>query len=650
MQNWRFGRKIASGYILAVGIGTCGSLVGLVVADYFQGQGIYQLRDATTQARLLSDLLRNLQTAQLAMYQAQDPRRSLAQRTLLQQDAEAAVQQVQTKAEELKTYLQGDQAWLVADPQAIIAQTQGVLVALEVYLHGVEQGIQTTANLSSATLRWPQATHERAWLTLITADRQLTHWVLSTHSQLEQAEVDLESAQGLEKGIIIGSLGLAAILAGMIAMQVTRRITAPLIQATNVAEMVAATGDLSQRVGITTTDEVGRLGRSLDQLITTVAERNVALDQAVREARHQAATLHSTLNHLHNTQAQLIQSEKSALLGQVTAGVAHEINNPAGFIYGNLAYLSTHLQDILALVALYEQGHTSTSPEVQELVEVIDLDFMRADLPSLIQSMQLGVERINKIVASLRLFTRLDEAEMKRIDLHQTLESVLTILASRLCAQNHRPAIALQTCYGELPPIECYASQISHVLMHLITNAIDAIDARWSAERQSPPATAQPSPTLTLETASPRSGWVTLTIHDTGVGIPAELRDRIFEVFYTTKPAGQGTGLGLAITHQVVVEQHGGTLTCTSDAGQGTTFKIGLPTHLSPNPTWQPHFGLSAMKEQPQRLASPDLDPLSPSWQDLRQGPRQNLNPPDRQPPDAPSQDNSPNPIQATLG
>ncbi len=644
IHNWRFGRKIAAGYILAVGIGTCGSLIGLVVADYFQGQGIYQLHDATAQSRLLGDLLRNLQTARLAMYQAQDSNRSPAQRTLFQQDAETALQQMRSKAEELKTYLRGNRAWLVADPETIIAQTQGALVALEVYLHGVEQGIHTTIDPAAPPSRWPQATHERAWLTLITVDRQMTHWVMATHSQLEQAEVDLENAQGLEKGIIIGSLGLAAVIAGIMALQVTRRITAPLIQVANVAETVASTGDLSQRVGITTTDEVGRLGRSLDQLIAAVAQRNADLDQAVRDARHQAATLHNTLNDLYTTQTQLIQSEKSALLGQVTAGVAHEINNPASFIYGNLAYLSTHLQDILALVALYEQGHPRTSPEVEDLAEAIDLDFMREDLPKLIQSMQLGVERIKKIVVSLRLFARLDESEMKSIDLHETLESVLTILASRLCAQDCRPAIALQTHYGQLPPIECYASQISHVLMHLITNAIDAIDTAWNAERRSSPAANSTPPILTLETVAPSPGWIMLTIRDTGIGIPADVCDRIFDVFYTTKPAGQGTGLGLAIAHQVVVEQHGGRLTCTSEPGQGTTFEIRLPTRLNPTHTWQPNLGLPIRESPPQELAPQEVVPKSLNPLDFHPS---DPSPPDQNPADQSLPDRNPADLQS---
>ncbi|WP_393010120.1 sensor histidine kinase [Limnothrix redekei] len=574
ISNWHFSQKIALGYVLAIATGVVGSLAGIALADHFQGRGVAQLHDATTQVQLLSDLRSNLQAARLAIDEAGDDEIPAAQRQLFQQDAIAAIQAARDLANELTAYLKQNPQWLADRPDRLLHLANQSVADLQEYANQqVLMQQANEANQSAAQKEAKEAAEALEWKALAGADRTLARLVTTAHGQAEQAEVLLEEAQGLEKGIVILSLLLSAAVAGVIAMRVTRAIVNPLVRAATVAQGVAETGDFSQRVGITSQDEVGSLAQALDTLIERVAERNQELADAADLASSQARTLYRTLMDLRRTQAQLIQTEKMSLLGQVVAGVAHEINNPTSFIYGNLIHVTEGVSHLLELLTLYEAGHGPHSPEIRSLVEQLDLEFVREDLPQLMASMRSGAERIRAIVLSLRLFARLDEAEVKAINLPQSLDSVLTILGSRLCAQAHRPAIVVQLDYGPLPPIECYAGQLNQVLMHILTNAIDAID---EAFRQRPD---RPL-TLKLATRTLDPDWVSLAITDSGLGIPVSEQSRIFELFYTTKPVGKGSGMGLAIAQQVIVEKHGGTIDCES-GNWGTTFTLKLPVRLA---------------------------------------------------------------------
>ncbi|MFP4219450.1 MAG: PAS domain S-box protein [Phormidium sp.] len=305
----------------------------------------------------------------------------------------------------------------------------------------------------------------------------------------------------------------------------------------------------------------------------TIAIQQAVLYQQSRQSEQRAiaktAELEHTLKQLQQTQTQLIQAEKMSGLGQLVAGVAHEINNPVGFIFGNLVHAKEYSHDLLELIGLYQQHCCESHPEIEAFIEEIDLDYLSEDMPNLFNSIETGALRIQKIVRSLRTFSRLDEAEVKTINLNESLDSTLMILASRLRGNATRPDIELVCDYGELPEISCYAGALNQVFMNLINNAVDAIDDSGKTPG-----------VLTLETAVGDNSII-IKVRDNGSGIPEDVRDRIFDPFYTTKPVGQGTGLGLSISYQIIVERHQGTLTCDSTPGEGSTFAIELPLNKS---------------------------------------------------------------------
>jgi len=328
----------------------------------------------------------------------------------------------------------------------------------------------------------------------------------------------------------------------------------------------------------------------LEVLRMLSAQAAVSLDNALLyasvEQKVQARTqelnekntrLQQTLVELQRTQTQLIQSEKMSSLGQMVAGVAHEINNPVGFIYGNLTPASEYVQDLLSLIRVYQQEYPNPTALVEETTEEIDLDFIVEDLQKLLDSMKVGAERIGNIVLSLRNFSRLDEAEKKLVDLHEGIDNTLMILQPRLRASGQEVEIELVTDYGDVPPITCYPSQLNQVFMNILSNSIDALEeARKQGEQR---ATA---PTITICTAIADPNTVQIRISDNGPGIPEKIRQRIFDPFFTTKPVGKGTGLGLSIGYSIVVERHGGELSCHSELGNGTEFVIEIPIINAP--------------------------------------------------------------------
>jgi two-component system, NtrC family, sensor kinase len=328
------------------------------------------------------------------------------------------------------------------------------------------------------------------------------------------------------------------------------------------------------------------------RMITDITERKqaeVALRESESQLRAKNRQLKQTLHQLKQTQAQLIQNEKMVSLGQMVAGIAHEINNPVSFIYGNIAYAHQYATDLLNLIQLYAKDHPEPDAELQNTIKAIDLKFIALDFPRLLNSMKEGANRIREIVLSLRNFSRLDEAQIKSVNLHEGLDNTLLLLGHRLKEHAGKPRIEVRKEYGQLPLVECYAGSINQVFMNLLSNAIDALEP-------------QPEPrAITIRTevvpkdkgefgeqqanlinisqpASPLfSQWVVIRIADNGPGIPLKVKKKIFDPFFTTKPVGVGTGLGLAIAHSIIVEKHRGTLTCNTTLGEGTEFVIELP-------------------------------------------------------------------------
>jgi light-regulated signal transduction histidine kinase (bacteriophytochrome) len=331
-----------------------------------------------------------------------------------------------------------------------------------------------------------------------------------------------------------------------------------------------------------------------------------SLDAAAAD-QAKAEQLTKALTDLQNTQAQLIQTEKMSSLGQLVAGVAHEINNPVNFIYGNLSHANEYSKDLLCLLELYRQHNPNPNPEISECEEAIDLEFLVEDLPKIVASMRVGAERIRQLVISLRNFSRLDRAEKTGVDIHEGIDSTLLILQHRIKAKSDREAIEIIKEYGKLPLVECYGSSLNQVFMNLVSNAVDALEMGQieritgaEALRTSAAVTSLSSeknavdlgnkkvineclipnilsPCIRIRTQLIDKKNVEICIADNGHGIPKELISHIFNPFFTTKPVGRGTGLGLSISYQIVVEKHKGILKCVSIPGHGTEFWIQIP-------------------------------------------------------------------------
>ncbi|MEG4942155.1 ATP-binding protein [Microcoleus sp. F4-D5] len=315
---------------------------------------------------------------------------------------------------------------------------------------------------------------------------------------------------------------------------------------------------------------------------------NTALQASVAREREKTANLETAMSELKRAQTQLVQSERMSSLGQLVAAVAYEVTNPINFIYGNLSYANEYSQKMIDLLQLYDQNYPSPSPEIQAQIEAVELEFIVEDLPKLLGSMKVGANRIREIVQSLRNFSRIDESEIKPVDIHDGLDSALLILSNRLKPKPDRPAIHLIKKYGSLPLVECYAVQINQVFMNVLTNAIDALEEAFVNKNLSPHGGEEPVKCGQIRIVTevcPGKKAVAIRIEDNGWGMEEKVRQKIFEPFFTTKPMGKGVGIGLAISREIVVEQHGGKLTCISAPGEGTELIIEIPlsqTHPKP--------------------------------------------------------------------
>jgi two-component system, NtrC family, sensor kinase len=308
------------------------------------------------------------------------------------------------------------------------------------------------------------------------------------------------------------------------------------------------------------------------QLLKAVADQlAIAINQShlYSQTQDQVKLLNSALDELKKTQTHLVQSEKMSSLGQMVAGIAHEINNPVNFISANLPHTTKYTKDLLDMVSLYKQTFPEVTPEIEEFAEAIELDFIEEDLPHMLNSMKIGTERIRSIVLSLRNFSRLDESDKKLADIHEGIENTLLLLSNRI-----KNGIYIVKRYGKVPSVECYPSQLNQVFMNLLSNAMDALNEIDRLDK-----------IITISTGVVRQNggkFLKVTIADNGPGIPESIQDQIFNPFFTTKPVGQGTGLGLAISYKIVVDGHGGSIKIAQPKGGGTEFLIKIPIANEP--------------------------------------------------------------------
>lgn len=593
VKIWRPGivQKIAYGYALAIGIATLGATIGLIIGDYYQQQAQKKLVITRQQQAILNNLDKEILQVrshpQRLMMAFGDPIWFEFERTAFlghTHNAQASIRQLNTFVKENPNFLAIAASDLQALAQGYATNIENYSLWIRSFWQQVNPGNLTPQEIPVVQQRLLSALRQEPMIGLELEFERLTEQLNQALAVVQRqqalADTELDAAENLRLRTILGMMVIAAAIAITLAFYTSRAIARPIQAVTEVAQQVSRASDFSLQAPVLTEDEVGILAIAFNRLIQTVAEYTQALElsrQTLEErVEERTQELQEALKNVRQAQSQLIQAEKMSSLGQLVAGVAHEINNPVNFIHGNLAHADEYIQELLELLDLY-RSHLQNHPlPIREKEEEIDLEFLRQDLPKLLNSMKVGADRIRDIVHSLRNFSRLDEATIKEVDIHEGLDSTLMILQNRLKAKPEHPEIRVIKQYGQLPLVECYAGQLNQVFMNVLTNAIDALD-EYASQRSPTDLAAHPS-TITIRTAVIDDSQVVIRIADNGPGMTPEVQQRLFDPFFTTKPVGKGTGMGMSISYQIITEYHNGHIECRSEPGQGAEFIITIPT------------------------------------------------------------------------
>lgn len=573
-------QKINYGYSLAIGIAVLGTTGGMICGDYYQKQAFKALTFADDQQDLLRDLEYSVQVVQ------SHPKRLISilgdsiwfeyETAKFSKDVKA----VKKNIAEIDTFSEEYSEELAVNYAELKELLDGYTTATDSYSKLLKSFWQEIAPSSLKLEDVKQA--QQQVLDLIRGDRavkldvkferlseSLSLMTEVAKAQQRQASVNFKRAEKLRVQIIVVSMLVSVVIATFLAICTSRAIAIPIQAVTSVAKTITQQANFDLQAPVTTEDEVGTLAKSINQLVQWVAEYTHELELARQtlEERVEERTeeLTAALHQLKHTQTQLIQTEKMSSLGQMVAGVAHEINNPINFIHGNLEYANEYIINLLHLLRLYQQEYPQPTEAIAQEIAEIELEFITEDLLKLLESMKIGSERIRQIVLSLRNFSRLDESQMKLVDIHEGIDNTLLILNSRL-----KQGIEVVKNYGDLPEVECYPAQLNQVFMNIIANAIDAL------EESSHDSKKEKIPQILIQTQKLDSSQILVRICDNGPGIPSAIQNKLFDPFFTTKEPGKGTGIGLAICYQIV-EKHRGKIEVISSLGGGAEFAIALP-------------------------------------------------------------------------
>ena len=542
----RISQKIGYGYALAIGIAILGTGIGMGFGDYFRKQALYQLNIAQQQQELLQSL-------QNTVFHARSHASRLpvviGDSVLLEYENSKFIEEINSAKiliANIRNFTEKYTKNLAISNSELSSLLDKYAITIDYYAELIKSQLKETNawnikpnQIESAQLQMLRNVSGEKALAIDGFSENLDREISALRIQRLQAIEGVQYAEALRIRIIIGSMLISAIIAAILAYHTSRAIAQPLETVTNVAQQVTRESNFHLQTPVTTEDEVGILAVSFNQLIQRVADYTKELKQ---------------------TQSQLIQTEKMSSLGQMVAGIAHEINNPINFIHGNIEHADGYINDLIELLALYQQHYPEPIEEIQNQIEAIELDFLSEDLPKILSSMKIGADRIRELVISLRNFSRLDECEMKITDIREGIDSTLVILNYRL-----KQGIKIIKEYGELPPINCYPAQLNQVFMNIISNGIDALEELGNS-----------APTIWINAEAFESNYVKIKIRDNGPGMPPEIQENIFDPFFTTKSIGKGTGLGLAISYQIITK-HQGTIEVYSQPGEGTEFVITLP-------------------------------------------------------------------------
>lgn len=589
----RVRQKITWGYALSLGVAVVGTGIGILIADHQQKLAVAKVDDVLEELDIITRL--QVDVLQTSNHQ-QKIKELLAQPVLLKEEYVEFQEHYNNFRQSWAKFKDsnGGTAGQECDGEveavnAFLVKYQGVpetyIQAIDRLLPRLNPATLNPANIASIQADLTELERSVLMAKINTFSKDILVIVKNIYEEYEEVKVAIDASNTLRLRVIGGSMAVSIAIAVILSILTSRAIARPIQSLTQVTQQSLKELNFNLQADIAAEDEIGTLTVSFNQLIATVKELlkeqqeysqklEMKVFERTEELNNKNIQLEDTLEKLNSTQFQLVQNEKMSSLGNLVAGIAHEINNPIGFLNGSVKNAEDYAQDLIKHLALYQQYYPDAAAPVQKNALDIDLEYLIEDLPKLLNSMQGATDRIKSMSKSLRTFSRADTDRQVKANLHEGLDSTLLILKYRLKSSEKRPDINILRDYGNLPEIECFPGQLNQVFMNILANAIDVFDEM--AQTKSFDELQVYGPKITISTKI-ISNQVQILIADNGGGMTEDVKAKIFDYLFTTKSVGKGTGLGLAIARQIAVEKHGGAIAVDSTLGEGTEFTIQLP-------------------------------------------------------------------------